>query len=65
MIDETRVVDTTNAVDVEVTPVEVPTPPPQEEKIIVMQLITPSTCSFICLSAEEGNEKFEFGIMRR
>jgi len=63
MIEESKSVDTTNAVDVEAAPVGIPAP--QEEKIIVMQLITPSTCSFICLSAEEGNEKFEIGIMKK
>jgi len=63
MIEESKAVDTTNAVDVEAAPVGIPAP--QEEKIIVMQLITPSTCSFICLSVEEENNKFEIGIMKK
>lgn len=84
MMDETRVVDTTSAVDAEVIPINplegvkamldtcveagtTPEAPPvvQDEKIVVLQLITPTNCSFICLPVDENNNKFEIGIMRR
>lgn len=47
--------------------IELPTQPApmQEVKIVLFQIVTTNSCTFLCLSEKEDNNKLEIGIIRR
>jgi len=42
-----------------------PSIPVQDEKIVIFQLVSPNSCLFLCLSADETNNRLDVGIITR
>lgn len=55
--DESKVIDFPVAT-------EVP-PTPQDEKIVMFQIVSPNQCIFLCLSNSDTDNKLEIGMIRR